>query len=115
MTRGERESDAGSEASVKRYLKNCGLGRRKLEDIEEKDRRRKFQPPISGELIMETYGLPPCRQIGDIKAAIKDAILDGRIPNEYDAAYALMEQLAADCGLTKVAGTAPAKAEASEE
>ena len=69
--------------------------------LEERDRIRNFQPPITGEIIMQTYGIPPCRAIGDIKEAIKNAILDGVIPNEYDAAHALMERLAADLGLTR--------------
>ena len=93
---------SGIESKVKRYMQNFELVRRKMADIEEKDRVRNFQPPISGELIMSTYGIPPCREIGDIKAIIKDAILDGQIPNEYDAAYALMERLAEERGLKKV-------------
>ena len=98
----EADITSGIESKVKRYMQNFELVRRKMADIEEKDRVRNFQPPITGELIMSTYGLPPCREIGDIKAIIKDAILDGKIPNEYDAAYALMEQLAAERGLKKV-------------
>lgn len=102
MTLCEADITSGIESKVKRYLKNFELVRRKMADIEEKDRVRNFQPPISGELIMNTYGIPPCREIGDIKAIIKDAILDGQIPNEYDAAYALMERLAEERGLKKV-------------
>ena len=102
MTLCEADITSGIESKVKRYVQNFELVRRKMADIEEKDRVRNFQPPISGELIMSTYGIPPCREIGDIKAIIKDAILDGQIPNEYDAAYALMERLAEERGLKKV-------------
>lgn len=102
MTLCEADITSGIESKVKRYMQNFELVRRKMADIEEKDRVRNFQPPISGELIMNTYGIPPCREIGDIKAIIKDAILDGQIPNEYDAAYALMERLAEERGLKKV-------------
>lgn len=102
MTLCEADITSGIESKIKRYMQNFELVRRKMADIEEKDRVRNFQPPISGELIMSTYGIPPCREIGDIKAIIKDAILDGQIPNEYEAAYALMEQLAAERGLKKV-------------
>ncbi|MBQ1990045.1 MAG: HD domain-containing protein, partial [Rikenellaceae bacterium] len=98
MTLCEADITSGIESKVKRYMQNFELVRRKMADIEEKDRVRNFQPPISGELIMSTYGIPPCREIGDIKAIIKDAILDGQIPNEYDAAYALMERLAEERG-----------------
>lgn len=98
----EADITSGIESKVKRYMQNFELVRRKMANIEEKDRVRNFQPPISGELIMSTYGIPPCREIGDIKAIIKDAILDGQIPNEYDAAYALMERLAEERGLKKV-------------
>ena len=102
MTLCEADITSGIESKVKRYMQNFELVRRKMADIEEKDRVRNFQPPISGELIMSTYGIPPCREIGDITAIIKDAILDGQIPNEYDAAYALMERLAEERGLKKV-------------
>ena len=72
-----------------------------MKDLEERDRVRNFQPPITGEIIMQTYAIPPCQLIGQIKERIKNAILDGEIPNEYEAAYALMEQLAEAHGLKK--------------
>lgn len=102
MTLCEADITSGIDSKVKRYLANFELVRRKMKDLEERDRVRNFQPPITGEIIMQTYGIPPCHEIGDIKEIIKEAILDGSIPNDYDAAYALMERLAAERGLTRI-------------
>ena len=113
MTLCEADITSGIDAKVKRYLANFELVRRKMKDLEERDRIRNFQPPITGEIIMQTYGIGPCRVIGEIKEVIKNAILDGEIPNEYGAAYALMERLATERGLLK-AGE-PAQADASAE
>ena len=87
---------------VRRYLRNFELVKKKLVELEEKDRIRNFQPPVSGEDIMRTFGLPPCREIGTIKDAIKDAILDGVIPNDRDAAWQLMLTEAEKLGLCPV-------------
>lgn len=82
-----------------RFLDNFKLVRRKLVDLEERDRIRNFQPPVTGEEIMEVFDLQPCREIGLLKSAIKDAILDGVVPNEHDPAYAFMLERAKELGL----------------
>jgi poly(A) polymerase len=87
---------------VRKFLNNFRLVREKLTAIEEKDRVRNFQPPVSGEEIMEVFGLGPCAQVGAIKSSIKDAILDGVIPNEYDVAYKYMMKKAEAMGLKPV-------------
>lgn len=101
MTLCEADITSGNDEKVRRFLANFELVRRKMKDLEERDRIRNFQPPVTGELIMKTYGIGPGRVIGEIKEIVKDAILDGEIPNEYDAAFALMERLAAERGLVR--------------
>ena len=101
MTLCEADITSGIDSKVQRYLKNFQLVRVKMKDLEERDRVRNFQPPISGDIIIKTYDIPPSNVIGEIKEVIKNAILDGIIPNDYDAAYALMEEEAAKRGLMK--------------
>jgi poly(A) polymerase len=98
------EADITSKNAIKKqqFLDNFKLVRAKLVDLEEKDRIRNFQPPVTGEEIMEVFDLKPCREIGSLKSAIKDAILDGIIPNEHDAAYQYMLQRAEKMGLKPV-------------
>ncbi|MEG2067396.1 MAG: HD domain-containing protein [Tannerellaceae bacterium] len=84
---------------VRRFLNNFRLVREKLSEIEEKDRVRNFQPPITGEEIMQVFALPPSQPVGALKEQIKNAILDGEIPNEYDAAYQYMLLRAEKMGL----------------
>jgi poly(A) polymerase len=88
-----------NQEKVERFHKNYELLKQKMVELEERDRIRNFQPPVRGDEIMEILHLPPCNQVGEIKTAIKDAILDGVIPNEYEPAKAFMLQKAKEMGL----------------
>lgn len=102
MTLCEADITSKNESKVKRYLKNFQLVREKLKDLEERDHIRNFQPPVSGEEIMEVFNLQPSREVGEIKNAIKEAILEGAIHNNHDEAYGYMLKVAADLGLKPV-------------
>jgi hypothetical protein len=102
MTLCEADITSKNPRKVERHLANFQLVRYKLKELEERDAIRNFQPPVTGEMIMSIYGLPPCREVGEIKNAIKDAILDGKIRNELNEALGYMQELATRMGLTKV-------------
>ena len=98
----EADITSKNELRKQRFLDNFKLVRKKLKDLEEKDRIRNFQPPVDGAEIMQVFNLQPCREIGYLKSAIKDAILDGIIPNEYEAAFKFMLEKAETMGLKPV-------------
>ncbi|RXP57605.1 HD domain-containing protein [Lutibacter sp. HS1-25] len=101
MTLCEADITTKNPKKFKNYHHNFQIVRQKIKEVEERDHVRNFQPPISGELIMETFNLQPCREIGQIKDAIKEAILEGEIANDYDEAYAFMLKRAQKLGLKK--------------
>lgn len=101
MTLCNADVTSKNEFKVVKFRKNFELVAQKLKDVEEKDRVRNFQPPISGELIMKLFQIGPCAEIGTLKTKIKDAILEGIIENEYDAAYNYLMEIAEEIGMTK--------------
>lgn len=102
MTLCEADITSKDPQKVKRYLSNFAMVRAKLKEIEEKDNLRNWQPPVSGNEIMKAFNLKPCKEVGIIKTAIREAILDGSLPNEYDKAYSYMIREGKKMGLTPV-------------
>jgi poly(A) polymerase len=101
MTLCNADVTSKNEFKVLKFKKNFELVSQKLKDVEAKDKIRNFQPPVTGEIIMKTFNLEPCAEIGNIKTKIKDAILEGTIENDFDQAFKYMLEIAEEIGLKK--------------
>ena len=102
MTLCRADITSKNETKVKRYLKNYDIVVKKLKEVEENDSVRNFQPPVTGKMIMKTFGISPSRPIGEIKKAIKEAILEGDIKNDPDEAFELMLKIGSEMGLKRI-------------
>ena len=108
MTLCEADITSKNDRVVLKHRHNFAMVKQKLIEVEQKDAIRNFKNPVTGEMIMERYNIPPCREIGELKEYVKNAILDGKIENNVAQAYALMEQRAEEMGLGKRDGRADA-------